>query len=514
MADRILESYEAVPYDSKPVHLSHIARVEAIARLHGLAPAPATRCRVLELGCASGGNLIPMAASFSDSRFVGIDLAPGQIAVGEADIRSLKLDNITLHAMDVTNVTRDFGEFDYIICHGMYSWVSPDVQAAILRICAENLAPNGIAYVSYNVLPGWHLRGVARDLLAGNDDPSLPPTERIARARALIASVFDDLAQPASIYEAVVRDELATLRDMADPYLLHEELAPFNSPVYFTDFARRAAAARLAYVADARIESNVGQFRWSNRLRSPSDDRVVTEQMLDHARGTSFRRSLLCRDALRPLASPRADVIRSLHVATRSVPVAPSAEDLDRSQGLAESFRSHDGVTITTNNPMVIGALHVLLRIAPSGLPFAELARRTSERIRAAAPPGFQSAGDPVDGLDTALLQCALGGMIELSAHGEQIAPTVSERPVATPVARWHALQGRPVPNLRHFPVAMSGLDRLILTHLDGTRTRGDLVALATRAMADAGSNADAPDLAGSIDETLEKLANTALLAG
>ena len=53
----------------------------------------------------------------------------------------------------------------------MYSWVPPDVQDAILRVCSRNLAPNGIAYVSYNTYPGWHVRMMAREMLVEHDDP-------------------------------------------------------------------------------------------------------------------------------------------------------------------------------------------------------------------------------------------------------------------------------------------------------------------------------------------------------
>ena len=50
-----------------------------MGKLFGLNTAAPTQCRVLELGCAAGLNLIAMAALLPESTFVGIDLSPVQI---------------------------------------------------------------------------------------------------------------------------------------------------------------------------------------------------------------------------------------------------------------------------------------------------------------------------------------------------------------------------------------------------------------------------------------------------
>lgn len=517
MTDRLLESYEAVPYDSKPIHHSHVARLEAVARLYGLNPAPSAKCRVLELGCASGGNLIPMAAALPDARFVGVDLAPSQIAVGVADIEALGLANVSLHAGSVVDLTPDFGEFDYIICHGIYSWVAPDVQDAILRVCRTNLAASGVAFVSYNVFPGWHLRGVARDLLVHNDDPSLPARERIARARAFMDALSASVTPPKSSYEGVLAEELDALRKEPDAYLLHEELAPFNSPLHFSEFARRVESSGLRYVADARLESNVDQHGWSTLVSGDGSDAIRVQQALDFARGTTFRRSLLCHDTLTPALRPNADTIREMYVATRSAPTSPSEEDQRRSGGTAEAFRSHDGVVVTTNNPVLIAAFRVLLQVAPGGLSFAELKRRIVARLQAVSPPGFVASDDLTAGLGAALLQCALGGMVELLAHPLAMTNVVSERPAVSAVARHQAAHGRALPNLCHYSVAVTGLERLILLHLDGTRTRRDLVEVAAQAVTGGqlsldGRSMSESELGAAVDATLQLFANTAFL--
>ena len=128
------------------------------------APDVAT-ARVLEIGCASGGHLIPLAAAWPKARFLGVDISPVQIAAGRDRIARAGLANIALDARSLHEIGAEDGAFDYIICHGLLSWVAEPLREALLRVVAERLAPNGVAMVSFNVLPGWRLIQVARDSL-------------------------------------------------------------------------------------------------------------------------------------------------------------------------------------------------------------------------------------------------------------------------------------------------------------------------------------------------------------
>src|SRR4051812_41655243 len=157
-----------------------------------MSPAPVDRCRVLELGCAGGGNLLPMAETLPQSTFFGIDLSPVQIGHGQRIIRALGLTNLRLEAMSILDVPEDFGEFDYIIAHGVYSWVPPAVQQKILDLCAAHLAPQGVAYLSYNTYPGWHLRQMAREMMLYHVAGIESPQESAAQATALVQFIRDN----------------------------------------------------------------------------------------------------------------------------------------------------------------------------------------------------------------------------------------------------------------------------------------------------------------------------------
>ena len=165
---------------------THPDRLATVATLFGMRPAPAERSQVLELGCAGAGNLIPMGAGIAPRRFLGIDLSGRQVADGQKVVGTLGLTNVELKQRSITDVDPSWGHFDYIVCHGVYSWVPPAVQDKILEICATNLAPQGVAYVSYNTYPGWHMRGMLRDIMCYHARRFDDPQARVGQARALL----------------------------------------------------------------------------------------------------------------------------------------------------------------------------------------------------------------------------------------------------------------------------------------------------------------------------------------
>src|SRR5215467_8994536 len=111
--------YDELPYPGLAFAETHPDRLATMATLFGMTPAPVEGCRVLELGCGDGGNLIPMAFTLPKSCFTGLDLAGTAIARGRSLLGALDLSNIRLLHLDLLDVSIDFGEFDYIIAHGL-----------------------------------------------------------------------------------------------------------------------------------------------------------------------------------------------------------------------------------------------------------------------------------------------------------------------------------------------------------------------------------------------------------
>ena len=139
--------YDEMPYGSRAIFEMHPNRMAVVARLFGLDPAPVRTARVLEIGCAEGGNAIPVAVSLPEARVVGIDLSERQVSIGNGRIRQMGLSNVELVRADLAELKDDLGKFDYVCAHGVYSWIAPDLQETLLRACHDLLAPDGIAYV-------------------------------------------------------------------------------------------------------------------------------------------------------------------------------------------------------------------------------------------------------------------------------------------------------------------------------------------------------------------------------
>jgi len=88
--------YDVTPYIDLSYKATHPDRLATMARLLGRSPAPLERCRVLEIGCAAGGNLLPMAYSLPHADFVGIDYSARQIEDGRARVAELGFYNVQL----------------------------------------------------------------------------------------------------------------------------------------------------------------------------------------------------------------------------------------------------------------------------------------------------------------------------------------------------------------------------------------------------------------------------------
>ena len=508
--DLLRESYERVPYASGSYHHTHPDHLATLALLHGVETAPPARCRVLELGCADGGNLIPMALELPASEFVGIDLSPRQIEMGVANARELGLTNVELRAMSILDADASLGTFDFVISHGVYSWVDRDVQEKLLGLCAEVLAPNGIAYVSYNALPGWHVRRFVRDLLQYGTRNAEDPA---ARSFELIRFLSDATARDQDAWAQILRGAREQFEQWtSEPeYLLHDYLERTNEPLYLHEFLARAARHGLQYAGDAEPQmnehDNLGP-EVSSRLRALSGDAVEQEQFFDFLVNRSFRRTLLSHEGMALDRTMQPARMRRLHAASSARPV--SAEP-DLSPGVPETFENERGKPFSSSHPAAKALLVALADAWPASVSFDELLARVG-------------AGETL--LADLLWSLYWSGVAELHVEPPRCASFVSERPRASELARRQAARGAFVTNLRRRVLKIDDpIAKLLLLHLDGARDRASLLRLldeeaaAGRLDVTAGEQRVDPAripmvLQAVLDHHLVRLARLALLEG
>jgi SAM-dependent methyltransferase len=453
---RVEVSQNEIPYPGFPRIEAHPGLIGAIARLHGLQVAPAEKCRLLELGCGDGGHLLPLAQAFPRSRFVGIDLSCDAIANGKGLARQAALNNVSLTCSDLRDEFHRSEEFDYIIAHGIYSWVPRETRDALLRICASRLAPNGVAYVSYNTLPGCYARLMVRDAMLFHTRSVTDVHEKIKHARTFLRFLMTALPTGMPLWS-----ELHDTSQRSDAALYHDDIAPVNDPIYFEEFVRHANAHDLRYVADAIwLESQDEIF--PRELREELDvmqvsDIAVKGQYMDFVRLRSFRRSLLCRRINVLNRQPDSGAMMNCYVTSLI-------------QGVTDQqFKNYQGEIIrVVDNPLVIEVLQRLRRSSGYPIRFGHLLRMASQAT------GVEISDDQAV-CRTFLSLCA-AQLICLHTHCPNFVLQPRERPETTPLVRAQAQRSPFVTNLRFQTVDLgTSLARDLLPLLDGTRDRMQL---------------------------------------
>lgn len=475
------EAYDRLPYPSASHHHTHPDHLATLALLHGLEPPTLATCRVLELGCADGANLLPMAYDLPGASFVGIDLSPRQIESGRRRIEDLGIANVDLRAMSLFDVDAGFGQFDYIVAHGLFSWVSEAAQEKILEICRANLVPNGVAYVSYNTFPGWHTGMMVREMLLYHTRGCRDPEEVVARSVSLLRFLAEANTGQEDEHALALRYAWERLQHLQDrpSYFLHDFLEEENRPLYFHQLAERAARHGLQYMTDAEPESteisNLPETL-AQRIREMSANPIEQEQYLDFVRNCRFRRSLLCH---REVRLGRAMVPRRMKRLWAASPVKAASPAPDLTPGMLETFRSPSGRSFSTGHPLVKAALAGMGAIWPRALPFDDLLRDVRSR---AAGTGAPAAGDDpkdVEVLADILHSLFFSGQVELHLIPPACVGTPGERPLASPLARYEAARGSLVTNQRHRVLDLKDdVTRFLLVHLDGRNDRAALVRL------------------------------------
>ena len=469
VASDLTSPYDQVLYPSRTLPQTHPGRLATVAFLRGMEPAPVGRCRVLELGCGTAANLIPMAFHHPESEFVGLDSAERPLALGRSTISDLGLRNLTLHLMDLCEANAErLGYFDYIIAHGVYSWVPQPVRECILRISREMLKPEGIAYISYNAYPGNHFRDLARGIMRFHVSAFETPEDKIGQARGLLKFLSEAKTKP-DYYLNVIRAEFERLLKYSDRGFFHDDLNEVNQPFYFHEFMADARRHRLQFVGEAGPnhlnpeELSLPVARKMNELEN--GDEIVREQFKDFIQGTGFRQTLLCH-AERELA-PRllGERVRRLYASCDAVLV----ETTESEGSLKAIFRRASGTKVETAHPLITSALSYACSQYPRSVSFDELL----ETAQCATDPKSDAGGQSNEAalLEGALAQLYHEGFLLLTICPPKVANRVTERPATSQLARFQVKSGQPATNPLHmsfnFPDPFA---RHLVVLLDGTR--------------------------------------------
>ncbi|OCS00514.1 SAM-dependent methyltransferase [Campylobacter fetus subsp. testudinum] len=344
--DLIKQTYDETMYDSNAFAQTSTESMFDMAKIYGLTPPDPNFANVLEIGCAMGGNIIGQAINHPNSHFIGIDISDKQIEVGKNIIQNVGCKNIELQAIDIMDLVKIYKgkkSFDYIICHGIYSWVPGFVRAGILEAMRELLSEQGVGFISYNCYPGWKYVEPIRDFMrfsAANVD------EKDKLQTALNAFKFEKAYYASSNTNGDVMQTLTRQIKLENiniientpnrSYLAHEYIEICNQPFYFTDFVADLEDFGLSYIADMMMYFSLDEFR-SEALKEFAKlsypDRIAKEQMFDFLYSTRFRSSLITKKSNEPNLvfddKSKEQNIKDMHIMLGS----PCTEFLERVKG-------------------------------------------------------------------------------------------------------------------------------------------------------------------------------------
>ncbi len=462
-------AYDRVPYPTATYTQTHVRRLAAIARLFGVNAPDIRSCRVLEIGCGEGANLVGMAVDLPESQFVGVDLSQTAIARATELARHAGVENVTFRQVDIAELVGRPGECDYVIAHGVFSWVPKEVQDKILDLCERVLAPTGIAYISYNTYPGWHVREMMAEMMRfhtqGVEDPEAAVTEGLGLVQAVGRALGDD-----NPYAKAILSEMERIVRRNKVVTFHDDLSPDMKPLLFGDFIKRAKANNLQFLAEADYTTMVYDDLPADAraaLEEIRDDPVRREQYLDFFKLRRLRETLLCRSNLTVLPEASNGAFDVLYF---GVPLEPSAVP-DYSTEEPLEFVGQRNMSVTVAQPFVKAAIAVMCEAWPARLRFQEVLEKAQERL-------LQPEAAATDMLSELVMKMYGAGLVEIDTHPWIYPARPSARPCVSQLARFQANEGARVTSLRHQAVDLDDdAARRLLVLLDGTRDMKQLLA-------------------------------------
>jgi methyltransferase-like protein/2-polyprenyl-3-methyl-5-hydroxy-6-metoxy-1,4-benzoquinol methylase len=468
MSEPALTAYDTVVYPGYAYAQTHPDHIAALARLCGLSPAPLETCRVLEVGCGDGANLIPMAGRLPRGSFHGFDLAASSIERGRAIIRELGIANVTLEPLDICQAPDRLGEFDYLIAHGFYSWVPQSARDKLMAICRTSLAPHGVAFISYNTFPGGHIRRMVREMMLFHIDRAPDAQKKIVQARALLG-FLSNLSQGEDEYQLILKKELERVHRYAPGHLYHDDLAPVSDPFYLYEFVDHAVAHGLQFLGDLNSTFvHVGALdpETAAALSGLEHDPVLREQYLDFACCRRFRQTLLCHAGLPVVHQLDPRRVEGLFM---SSPATPVSSEVNLAPDVEEEFRGARNATLKTNHPVIKAAMVALRSVWPERLSLQELQMAAAGRLDVSAD------SIPIGLLSEGVAAAFSMRVLDLHVYRPRVTRRSGDYPRTDPFVLWQAKNGGLLTNLLHQTVRAEDDARRVLCLLDGRLSRGEL---------------------------------------
>jgi SAM-dependent methyltransferase len=454
--------YDRVAYPGYVVEFLSPNRLRASALLHGWRPPDPATASVLEIGCGDALTLAAFGAVSPQGRAVGFDLSSEAVDRGRALVEVAGLKNVDLHVGDALTYPRDGEKFDYIICHGVLSWVPDPVRRAVVELMGARLAPGGLGYFGYDCLPGAAAKAAMVPFLrawVGDIGDPLEAMKKGARGIGMLNRSQRDSSRLQAQLDVLIKD----FPSFDPAYFFHDWLAEYYAPIDLHQFIPLAKANRLGIAGsasgyelllddlDEEASGAVDVFGGDPGQRLAALDVLYG--------GNIFHRDLMIRTDTPPEPAP--DGITELSFAFTG-----TREEVKADEGPAIKYASGEKAMVTTNTPSTIAVLDYLYNAGSAEIAYSELLARTGVRD---------------EDLRRIMLTISTLALVTPHSTPQPFVLKPGERPRAGLLARTMLTLGDRAVNLRGNEVQAPEPETQYMVALcDGTRTRAEIAALMT----------------------------------
>lgn len=431
---------EHIPYISYPYSKSHPRHLYSIARLFDLQPKHYGKARILEIGGGAGGNILPLAFHYPEAEIMGVDIDKEATQEAIYHAKALGLENISFEACNIEKFVPE-GQYDYILAHGIYSWVRPQARQAILRLCEHHLAPQGIAYISYNTYPGWHALEGLRGMMRYHAKAFEGAHQQVDQARAMLDFMAQSVGEENPSYQEFIARERQLIEQHPDCYVYDEFLGEHCQPFYFHQFMQDAAKHNLGYMGDAALDTMfIGHLNESAQqvLQSLGRDLIRTEQFIDFITNRRFRMSLLCKkdvEVKRNLSPERLD---GMYV---TLAIRQGEGEANWDDGV--HFVSAGRTKMSSQDPLVIAMMKRLSAAKGKAVEIDVLAKAVQQELG-------QEGGEVIWTVKEQLLHLLVAGVVTVQDEPSSFVTEHQANAKICPLAAYQAQQGDWVTNRKH----------------------------------------------------------------
>jgi hypothetical protein len=331
-------------------------------------PEPDDPATYLELGCGCGIGALVTAAANPGWQVTAIDYNPAHIAIGASLARAARLDNIRFIEGDLASLATSaqadtIPQADFVTMHGLWSWVSNEVRAGIVRLLAAKTRPGGMVHLSYNALPAWQGALGMQRLIYETGIRSGGRSDTQAQAGLALARDLKAVESKYLTESSLSRDLLDTTVAMSTEYLSHEYMSAHWAPAFHADVVAALAEAKLDWVSSVNPMENFPELMLTAEQRDIMNrykDPLLRELIKDMCLPRQLRHDVFVRGARRIHNEARDAALSGLTV----VPIVSPGELQTKIRvpaGMAEvSDKLKDMMTAAMRGPATIGDLMAL----------------------------------------------------------------------------------------------------------------------------------------------------------